>query len=205
MAARAETQQPKLTPIYRLADQLDAALALAEDLLQLHAETSPLVPGDANAKIAARHRAIADFARAARALELGVTARLLQARARASEVRALHPRFAPLLGLLVGGTAPLADAAADLAGGLGDISAHALVNGPDVLQFLVSRGLLAVQTRSLAAVTDIDVTEDYLLAANIHLGTLMTMIAQVLDSLDLAFDLYAEPRATVTIPESAQL
>ena len=183
-----------LAPVYALADHLDATLAMAEDLVKQSLDVAPLVAGDANAAIERRHRAISEFARTVRALELGITARLLQARARAIEVRHLHPRFEPFIALLIGGTAPLADAAAGRDRGLGDISATALLSGPDVLAFLTSRSLVEGTPLSLATMTTVNAGEDYLLAAAIHLGTLLDMIAQFLDSLELAFDLYAAPR-----------
>jgi hypothetical protein len=184
-----------LGTIYRLADHLDATLAMAEDLLRQSVEVAPLAAGDANAAITQRHHAIADFARITRALELGMTARILQARARAIEVRDVHPRFAPVIGLFVGGTAALADAAAGLDGGLGDVSRTALASGPQVLQFLATRGLVDADLPSLATVLKIIATEDYLVAERIQLGALMDMLARFLETLDLAFDLYAEPRA----------
>ena len=185
---------PQLGSIYRLADHLDATLAMGEDLLQQKLDVAVLAAGDAHRAISVRNQAISQFARAVRALELGITSRLLQARLRAAEVRDVDPRFSPVLGLLVGGTAVLADAAAGRDGGLGDISQSALMGGPEVLQFLKTRSLLAGGIVSLGTVAALAVTDDYLLAAQIPLGTLLDMIAQVLDTLDLAFDLYAEPR-----------
>ncbi len=181
-----------LSNIYRLADQLDATLAMGEDLLGSNLVLKPLMAGDANAALARRHQQISDFARHLRALELAMTARLLQARARAADVRDVHPRFTPLIGLFVGGTAPLTDAATS--GGLGDISELALATGPDVLAFLKSRALIDADAASLGSCVSVQVTDGYLLAAAIHLGTLLDMIAQFLDSLDLAFDLYDAAR-----------
>ena len=128
-------------------------------------------------------------------MELAIVARMLQARLRATEVRYLHPRFAPLIGLFIGCTAALADAAAGLEGGLGDTSATALMSGPDVRAFLISRGLLEASAPSLAMLAELTASEDYLLAERIHLGTLMDMISSLLDAMDFAFDLYAAPRA----------
>ena len=167
---------------------------MGEDLMRQSVEIAPLTAGDAHASIEQRHRALAGFARTIRALELGMTARLVQARARAVEVRDIHPRFAPLIGLFIGGIAALVDAAAGRDGGLGDTSKTALTSGPDVRAFLTSRGLLDASVQSLAGPINIAVTEDYLVAERIHLGTLLDMIAQLLESMDLAFDIYAEPR-----------
>ena len=196
-APATQTAQPlvNLTAIYSLADHLDATLAMGEDLLKQAIDVAPLTPGDQNAVIEQRQRMISGFARRIRALELGMTARLLQARARAVEVRDAHPKFAPMIGLFVGGTAPLVEAAA---GGLGDISQQALVGGPAVLAFLKSRALADAELQSLGGVNQLRVTEGYLLAEHIHFGTLLDMIAAFSDALDVAFDLYAAPKVVET-------
>ena len=200
----AAAKRPRdLAPIYRLADHLDATLAMGEDLLRQSTTAEPLAAGDGNDQINARHAAFTGFSRHIRALELAMTAHLLQARARATEVRHLHPQFAPLIGLFIGGTAALADAAAGRA--LGDITPTALNNGPEVLEFFTTRAMIAPETRSLAGLATLAVSDDYLLAARIHLGTLLDMIAQFLDSLDLAFDLYAEPRSAEHSPSQLQI
>ena len=191
---QAPAAPPQLGSIYRLADHLDATLAMGEDLLRQKLDVAMLAAGDMHDAVIERSRVVSKFARGVRALELGITSRLLQVRLRAQEVRDLDARFAPVLGLLIGGTAILADAAAGRDGGLGDISQSALIGGPEVLQFLKSRALLAEALPSLGPIAALGVTEDYLLAGHIHLGTLLDMIAQILDTLDLAFDLYAEPR-----------
>jgi hypothetical protein len=183
-----------LGSIYRLADHLDATLALGEDFLRQSLDLATVGAGDAHATIMARQNALSAFARTLRALELGITSRLLQARLRAKEVRDDHQQFAPLLGLFIGGTAPLADAAAGLDGGLGNIAANALMGGTQIADFLSSRGLIETGVQSLASIQMLAATEDYLVAERIHLGTLLDMVARSLEALDLAFDLYAEPR-----------
>lgn len=200
MATTAALKHPEidLSAIYRLSDHLDATLAMGEDLLAQAIKVAQPVTGDANAQIADRQNALADYARTVRALELGMTARILQARVRAKDVRNTHPEFAPLVGLFIGGTAPLADAVAGIDGGLGDVSALALTSGPDVLVFLKTRGLVDSQMRSLAGLTSLAASEGYLLGERIHLGTLMDMIAAFLEGLDLAFDVYGAPAAPLT-------
>jgi hypothetical protein len=188
------TAASALGGVYRLADHLDATLALAEDLLSQKCSAVALAAGDGHEAITERNRAIMQFARTVRAQELAIVSRLIQARTRASELRWVDPRFAPLLALFVGATAVLADAAAGRDGGLGDISPSALTSGPDVLHFLTRRAVVPPGAASLGNVAALAVTEDYLLSAQIHLGTLMDMVAQLLETLDLAFDLYAEPR-----------
>jgi hypothetical protein len=196
LQVRGTAPQPsaELSGIYRLANHLDATLAIGEDLLRQKLDVPLLAAGTGHNAITQRNQTISQFVRSVRALELGITSRLLQARHRAAEVREVDARFAPILGLFIGGTAPLADAAAGRDGGLGDISGAALTGGPEILHFLTSRSLIAPGAASLGAVTALTVGDNYLLAAQIHLGTLLDMVAQLLETLDLAFDLYAEPR-----------
>jgi hypothetical protein len=185
--------QPELGTICQLADHLDAVLAMGEDMVKQSVIVVPLASGDANDTIAARQHALTGFARALRALELGIMSRLIQARLRAMELRPVHPGFSALIGLFLGGTAAFADASTTDLNRLGDISVSALASGPDVLQFFISRNVVPDTVRSLGQVTELACTEQYLLAEQIQLGPLLDMIAQFLESLDLAFNLYIEP------------
>ncbi len=74
-----------------------------------------------------------------RTLEYAMTARLLQARKRAEDLKRRDSRLKPLVALFVAGTAPLADAAAEL----GDTDARDFGAADAALTFLRSRGLLA--------------------------------------------------------------
>ncbi len=184
-----------LVAIYQLADHLDATLAMGEDLLAETLAVAPLARGDGNAAIIARQAALTEFARRVRTLELGMTARLLQARVRASTIVDVHPRFAPIIKLLIGSTAQLADAAARFGEGLGDISEFALASGPDVLSYLASRSVVGADAATQSALTALSISEDFVLMQTIHLGPLLDMVGQFLESLDLAFDLYGEQKA----------
>ena len=46
-------------------------------------------------------------------------------------------------------------------------------------------------------------SEDYLVAGRIRLGTLLDLVATFLDTLDLLFDLYEEPRSA-NLPAEAK-
>ena len=100
--------------IYLLGDHLDAALAMGEDLLtekvalDMPAGRSPLRDW------MRQNRDLNDFLTTVRTLEYAMTARLLQARKRAEELKRSETRLKPLIALFVAGTAPLADAAAEL-------------------------------------------------------------------------------------------
>jgi hypothetical protein len=186
----ASAQQPRHPSLYLLGDHLDAALAMGEDLL-----TERVVLADATqhltmARMVRQNRELAEFLATVRTLELSLTARLLQARKRAEDMRRRESRLKPLIALFVAGTAPLVDAAAEL----GDTTSRDFDTGDTASAFLRSRGLIARDAAGLERLTQLSVGEDYLVAGRIRLGTLLDLVATFLDTLDLLFDLYEEPR-----------
>src|SRR5690606_37381124 len=92
---------------------LDAALALGQDLMSAELMLdAPDRPGLRN--WLRQTRRLERFLGTVRSLEYALTARLIQARRRADELRRADVRLRPLLALLAAGTAPLVDAAAEL-------------------------------------------------------------------------------------------
>lgn len=185
MALRALNRHPS---IYLLTDHLDAALAMGEDLL-----TEKVALADPTQQITApratrQNRELAEFIATVHALELAMTARLLQARKRAEELKAREPRLRPLIALFVAGTGPLAIAAVEL----GDSGSRDFETGDTQTSFLRSRGLLARDVAGLERLKRLAVGEDYLVAARVRLGTLLDLVATFLDTLDLLYDVYAE-------------
>ena len=176
--------------IYLLGDHLDAALAMGEDLLtEKVALRRPGMP--AQRGLARQTRELDTFLTTVRTLEYAMTARLLQARKRADELRRKEPRLRPLIALFVAGTAPLADAAEEL----GDTDGRAFDGADAALTFLRMRGLVAPDAAGLEGLSQLNITDDYLIAGRIRLGTLMDLVATFLDTLDLLFDIFAEPKA----------
>ena len=185
--------------IYLLSDHLDAALAMGEDLLGEKLEfDNP--PGASSLRDWMRqNRDLNHFLTAVRTLEYAMTARLLQARKRAEELKRRETKLKPVIGLFVAGTAPLMDAAAEL----GETDARDFDGLDTGLSFLRQRGLLARDVAGLEGLTLLTVSEDYLVAGRIRLGTLMNLVATFLDTLDVLFDLYverAEDAAVVVLP-----
>ena len=180
---------PTLPSIYLLGDHLDAALALGEDLLTEKVVLADAVQPLTMARLVRQNRELAEFLGTVRTLELSLTARLLQARKRAEELRRRETRLKPLIALFVGGTAPLLDAAMEL----GDTTVHDFQTGDTAFAFLRSRGLITRDAASLERLCELRVGEDYLVAGRIRLGTLLDLVATFLDSLDLLYDLYGEP------------
>jgi len=189
MAADAASRHPS---IYLLGDHLDAALAMGEDLLTEKVALADPVRKLTPARLVRQDREVAEFLSSVRTLELSLTSRLLQARRHCDELKRRETRLKPPITLFVAGTTPLADAAAEL----GDTTVRDFRTGDTMHAFLRSRGLIAQDTAGLASLTQLAVTEDYLVAGRIRLGTLLDLVAAFLDGLDLLFDLYGDAAQT---------
>ena len=192
MASVAPDRHPSL---YLLIDHLDTALAMGEDLLDeklaLDAPDCPSLRGWIR-----QTRDLNGFLASVRTLEYAMTARLLQARKRADDLKRGGNRLKPVLALIVAGTAPLADAA----GELGDTDARDFDCDDASLAFLRSRGLLAHDAAGLALVPRLAVDEDYQVAGRVRLGTLLDLIAASLNTLDLIYDLHTGRMEAAALP-----
>ena len=197
MAANASLRQPS---IYLLGDHLDVALAMGEDLLTEKVVLADPVRKLTMARVVRQNREVAEFLSTVRTLELSLTSRLMQARRRAGEIKRRETRLRPLIALFAAGTAPLADAAAEL----GDTTTRDFETGDTAHAFLRSRLLIARDAAGLEGLTQLAVTEDYLVAGRIRLGTLLDLVATFLDTLDTLFDLYADPAAGGLSVEAAE-
>ncbi len=186
------TAPDKHPSVYLLGDHLDASLAMGEDLLTERIALAGAEEMLARPHLLRQNREIGAFLTSVRALELALTARLLQARRRAEEMKRHETRLKPLIALFVAGTAPLVDAAAEL----GDTTARDFDTGDTASAFLRSRGLIARDAAGLEQQPQLAVTEEYLVAGRIRLGTLLDLVATFLDTLDTLYDLYEEPRAS---------
>ena len=183
--------------IYQLADHLDAGLAMAEDLVTETLAVNAQVPGMAMRTMVRRNSELLAFLDTVRSLELAMTARLLQARKKADDLKRHDGSFRPLVTLYSAGTAALVDAAA----ALGDESRATFETGNVSQAFLRSRGMIAADAAGFEGIDRLAVTEDYLVAGKwvgkdkkpkIHLGTLMDLVATFLDTLDRSFDLFSD-------------
>ena len=186
-----DTTPARHPTIFLLSDHLDAALAMGEDLL-----TERVVLAEAEQKLnmsrlLRQTGEVADFLDGVRTLELSLIARLLQARRRAEEIKRSETRLKPLISLFVGGTAALVDAAEEL----GDTTNQAFDTGDAAQAFLRSRGVLARDAAGLEQLSQLTVTEEFLVAGRIRLGTLLDLVATFLDTLDVMFDLYQDEPA----------
>ena len=190
--------------IYLLNDHLDAALAMGEDLLTEKVALDKAAGPSPLRDWMRQNRDLNHFLTTVRTLEYAMTARLLQARKRAEELKRRQTRLKPVIALFVAGTAPLVDAAAEL----GDTETREFNAVDSAMSFLRLRGLIAPDAAGLEGLSRLAVTDDYLVAGRIRLGTLLDLVATFLDTLDLLFDLYddsAEGTEAVmtTAPEPA--
>jgi hypothetical protein len=179
MALIAPERNPSL---YLLRDHLEATLALGEDLLS--AELALAADDRPGLRDWIRQtRDLEGFLGSLRTLEYAMTARLLQARKWAEDLRRSDVRLKPLVALLVAGTVPLVDAAAEL----GDTDARDFDSDDAALTFLRRRGMLAPDAAGLELVSRLAVGEDYQVAARIGLGPLLDLVATFLDTLDTLY------------------
>ena len=174
--------------IYLLGDHLDAALAMGEDLLAEKLALLDAVETPTRGHLLRQSRALNQFLATVRCLELAMIARLLEARRRAEDLKRREGRLRPLAALLAAGTAPLVDAVAEL----GDTSTRDFDTGDTASAFLRGRNLIARDAAGFAGMAQLAVSEDYLVAGRVRLGTLLDLIAAFLDALDDQFDLYPE-------------
>jgi hypothetical protein len=179
MALIAPERNPSL---YLLRDHLEATLALGEDLLstELHVAAGDR-PGLRN--WIRQTRDLEEFLGSLRTLEYAMTARLLQARKWAEELRRGDVRLKPLIALFVAGTAPLLDAAAEL----GDTDTRDFECDDAALTFLRRRGMLAPDAAGLELISRLAVGEDYQVVGRIGLGPLLDLVATFLDTLDTLY------------------
>jgi hypothetical protein len=184
--AAAPDRHPSL---YLLTDHLDAALAMGEDLLTERIALGPAARTPSLRSWLRDSRELANFLTSVRTLEYAMTARLLQARKRAEELKRREKSLKPVIALFVAGTAPLADAAAEL----GDTDARDFDAADAALTFLRTRGLLAHDVAGLQGLGQLSIGEGYQVAGRIRLGTLLDLVATFLDTLDLLFDACEEP------------
>jgi len=179
MALIAPERNPSL---YLLRDHLEAALSLGEDLLSAEL-TLPAGDRPGLRNWIRQTRDLDGFLRSLRTLEYAMTARLLQARKWAEDLRRSDARLKPLVALFIAGTGPLVDADAEL----GDTDARDFDCGDAALTFLRRRGLLAADAAGLELVSCLAAGEEYQVAGRIGLGALLDLVATFLDTLDTLY------------------
>ena len=177
---------------YLLADNLDAALAAGEDLLAC-VLTWNAGSGRWSDEIARRRREQRQAVEEIRSIEMILVARMLKSRERAEYLAKKDERFTPIARLYSASTALLIEAVNEF----GDATVHDFETGDAMTAYLRTRGLIAPDAPAPGEGETLAVTEEFLIAQRIRLGTLLDLAAAFLDTLELRYDLYDEDRQPV--------
>ncbi|MFM1814331.1 MAG: hypothetical protein RLZ98_1026 [Pseudomonadota bacterium] len=169
--------------VYLLADHLDAVLAAGEDVRRLTIDVPPALQG-LDTAFASELRSFVD---AIHRHELALLLHVIEARKRVGDMPRTDKMLRMMLALFTGGTAALADAAFEC----GDPARHEFATSGDPLDYLRSRGLIALDKGSLVGQLAIEVNDQMLVAGRVPLGDVLNHTAAVLDALELYFDLYS--------------
>ncbi|MEZ5854995.1 MAG: hypothetical protein R3D67_09735 [Hyphomicrobiaceae bacterium] len=169
-----------------LADHLDAALAIGEDLMTL--SLAPRIDLD-EADPATSPEAVEQFVQTVSRLEKLMIMRVLQARRRLPEVDDSDRLIASTISLLQAQT----DVLLDLIEQVGDRDrVKKFDGGSDAFAYLRAKGLISPEAAAPSPYESVDVTEAFRVGGVIELGPLLDMIAQMLDLLDARYGLYVQ-------------
>lgn len=170
--------------IHLLADHLDTALAVGEDLLALvlrpRADLDEADPETAP-------DAIDQFVHRLGELEAALLMRVLQARRRTGELGRADASLRAAASLFRAQTAVLVE----LIESVDRLGPRGLGGGNDALAYLRSRGMLAPEAAAPSPYESLVVTEDFRIGGVAALGLLLDLVSSLLDLLDARFGLYA--------------
>ncbi len=179
--------RPSAPPcVYFLADHLDAVLAAGEDIRDVRMTwvSAGSTPDAALLDLDRLREAVDDL----RSLELTLIARLLKSRERAEELQRADPRLKLMARLFLNGTNAISDAVPALT----DVTASDFETGDAALAYLRARELLAIDAAAPADGATLHITEAFPIAGRMPLGTLMDLVAQFLDTIELHHDIYTD-------------
>jgi hypothetical protein len=188
---------PAETPVYLLAEHLDATLAAIEDLRV----TTPPVTMPSPQRPGMPRPSLAGWVRQ---LERHEASALLRAeRARALTVDAINAdaRLETLGKLFLAGTAALDEAIKSFT----DRTGHAFQRGGDALAYLRQRGVLDAEAGTMTITETTRIGDEFRLAGIIEVEPLGDLVATFLNTLDIHYDLFSPlapdmPHASRTAP-----
>ncbi|MDX2308221.1 MAG: hypothetical protein NW216_08285 [Hyphomicrobium sp.] len=179
---------PYLPPtVFLLADNLDAALAAGEDLTR-SVVTWQGASGDEGTEIARQRSVEREELQRVRRLEEVLVARILRTRERAEDLGRRDPRFGAVARLYTSGTALLIEAVGDF----GDTTLNDFETADGAIAYLRSRGLIGTEDPAPQPGAALAVTEEFLIARRVRLGSLLDLVAMFLDTLEVYYDLYGD-------------
>lgn len=171
---------------YLLADHLDAALAIGEDLARVGRSYPWRLAREGEDILDLRAEQRRTIERI-RLLELALIVRLIKARERAQQLAEAEDNFKALARLYVSTTGILLDAVEECA----DQSTIDFDTGDGLTAYLRSRALLAKDVAGIDEATAFAVTDDFLVARRMPLGVLLDLSATFLEALEAQYELYA--------------
>ena len=193
-------QKPIPPCVLLLADNLDAALALGEDLAAA-GKNWDKVAAIPSLDVAMTRAAQRDAIEVIRRRELNLVARVLNARARSEDLARADVRFKSVARLFVASTNILVDAVIESA----DATSNDFETGDAAVAYLRTRNLLAADASGATATDRLIIGDDFLVAKRIALGVLLNLVAMFLDTLETQFDLFVEDDAGIVIIEDEPL
>lgn len=181
-----------------LADHLDTALAVGEDMLAL--EMAPRADLDESDPKAAPEL-VDRFVQRLRQLELSLITRVLLARRRLAEIVPEDSLMRAAGGLFRAQTALLVDlvVSSEPAG------AARLAGASDSFAYLRSRGVIPPEQAAPSPYESVTISENFRIGGVVALGALLDLISSQLDLLDSRFCLYTPSLdETATVPAASQ-
>ena len=169
--------------VYVVADNLDAALAAGEDLIAVGGYWTDGDPADPGIWGAQRW-AVSRF----RCHELNLVARMVQARDSIELLAREARRFRPLAQLFVASTGDLAEKFEEL----NTLIETNFETGGEVIAYLRERGLVDEEAAGLDDFDPDRIGDTFLVAGRVPLVVCMDLIAEFLDAMDSAYDLYPD-------------
>lgn len=173
--------------VYFLADHLDAVLAAGEDMRKVRI-TWGSTAGTSQEDTVRDLDSLRDGVEDLRSLELTLIARLLKSRERAEELARADARLKLAAKLFLSGTAIIGDALLELT----DATAVDFNTGDACLAYLRARELLAADAAAPSDGARLRITDAFPVARRLPLGTLLDLVAQFLDTMELHHDIYTD-------------
>lgn len=173
---------PTETPVYLLAEHLDATLAAIEDLRA----TTPPVTMPSPQRPGMPYASLAGWVRQLERHEASALLRAERARALTVEAMNADARLETLGKLFLAGTAALDEAIKSFT----DRTGHAFQRGGDALAYLRQRGVLDAEAGTMTITEETRIGDDFRLAGIIEVEPLGDLVATFLDMLDIHYDLF---------------
>jgi hypothetical protein len=181
--------RPDLPAVHLLADHLEGIERLGLEILSLRCSAPSEAARQSAAGIRTELARLSAFVDRLAGLEIAIAAKLKSARTAADRVARADRRLATFAMLFKSGTQGLVDALPALI----DLTEDAFHHRAEPLPFLQGRGVLALDSFSVAALGEVRVPPGYLVCGKAQLDALLELTDTCLTALDAHYGLY-EPQ-----------